>query len=169
MTRGRKGLKADDFNPTPGGCQWCRFRDKCSAKLKVVTGQKPKGNEISDEELFAAWQKIPLLESQIQSTQAEVMKRLLAGRTIGDLKVVTGSQGQRKWADETAAENYLLGKLYAKAYDKKLITPTAAAKLLKDDPELEQLITRAPGKPSVTTMDDKRKAYEIVTDDDLSD
>lgn len=169
VSRGRKALKADDFNPTPAGCEWCRFRDKCSAKLKVVTGQQPKGNEISDAELLAAWQKIPLLKSQIKSTQAEVMKRLLAGRTIGDLKVVAGSQGQRKWADETAAEKYLLGKLYAKAYDKTLITPTAAAKLLKDDPELEQLITRAPGKPSVTTMGDKRKAYEIVEDDDLSD
>ena len=169
VTRGRKGLKKEDFTPTPGGCQWCRFRDKCSAKLQVVTGQAPKGNEISDEELFAAWQKIPLLESQIQSTKSEVLKRLMDGRKIGDLKVVTGSQGQRKWADEDVAEKYLLGKLYAKAYEKKLITPTAAVKLLKGDPELEQLITRAAGKPSISTTDDKRKGYESVTDDDLSD
>lgn len=169
VARGRKNLRAEDFNPTPGGCQWCRFRDKCSAKLKVVTGQEAKGTEISDDELFAAWQKIPLLESQIASTQSEVLKRLLQGKKVGDLKVVTGSPGPRKWADDKKAEAYLLGKLYAQAYDKKLISPTTAAKLLKDDATLDSLITRAEGKPSVTTGDDKRKSYDPVSNDDLND
>lgn len=169
VARGRKNLRPEDFNPTPGGCQWCRFRDKCSAKLKVVTGQEPKGTEISDDELFAAWQKIPLLESQIASTQSEVLKRLMQGKKVGDLKVVTGSPGPRKWADDKKAEAYLLGKLYAQAYDKKLISPTTAANLLKDDATLDTLITRAEGKPSVTTGDDKRKSYDPVSNDDLND
>ncbi|NEK84024.1 MAG: DUF2800 domain-containing protein [Pantoea ananatis] len=169
VEKGKKKLVAADFNPTPGGCEWCRFRDKCSAKLKVVTGAESTSNEISDAELFEAWKKIPLLESQIKSTQAEVLKRLLAGHAVGDLKVVQGSMGNRKWANEKDAEQYLLGKLYAKAYDKKLITPTAAAKLLPEDKELDKLITRAQGGPAVTTADDKRAAYSPVTNSDLDD
>lgn len=169
VEKGKKKLVAGDFNPTPAGCEWCRFRAKCSAKLKVVTGAETTGTEVTDDELFDAWQKIPLLESQIKSTKDEVLKRLLAGRTIGDLKVVASSQGNRKWENEKTAEFYLFGKLANKAYDKKLITPTAAAKLLPEDAELQKLIVRAPGAPAVTTADDKRPAYSLVSDDDLND
>lgn len=170
VSKGKKKLVAGDFNPTPGGCQWCRFRDKCSAKLKASTGiDEPSGNEISDEELFAAYEKLPLLESQIASTRAEVLKRLLAGRKIGGLKVVQGKPGNRKWGDERAAEAYLLGKLFAKAYEKKVLSPTAAAKLLPDDPELEKLIVRPEGKPSIAQGEDRREQYGKIEDSDLDD
>lgn len=170
VSKGKKKLVAGDFNPTPGGCQWCRFRDKCSAKLKASTGiDEPSGNEISDEELFAAYEKLPLLESQIASTRAEVLKRLLAGRKIGGLKVVQGKPGNRKWGDESAAEAYLLGKLFAKAYEKKVLSPTAAAKLLPDDPELEKLIVRPEGKPSIAQGEDRREQYGKIEDSDLDD
>lgn len=52
-------------------------------------------------------------------------------------------------------------------YDKKLISPTTAEKLLKTDPKkwdkLKELITRASGKPSVAPATDKRPALAIHT------
>lgn len=47
-------------------------------------------------------------------------------------------------------------------YERKLISPTAAEKVLKQNPakwdKLQKLITRNPGKPSVAPAADKRPA-----------
>lgn len=43
--RGKKGLKAADFRPSPDACQWCRFAEKCNAKRKVASS-------IADDDLM---------------------------------------------------------------------------------------------------------------------
>jgi hypothetical protein len=53
-------------------------------------------------------------------------------------------------------------------YDRKLITPAKAEKLLKDTPRrwnsIAQHITQGEGKPSVAPVTDKRPAYSVVDD-----
>jgi hypothetical protein len=84
-------------------------------------------------------------------------------------KLVEGRKGNRAWADEGAAEEMLKKSFRLRdddMYTKKLISPTAAEKLLADTPKrlarAMGLTTRAEGKPSVAPATDKRPAMVIT-------
>ena len=98
-----------------------------------------------------------------------VREPLILGTEVPGFKLVEGKQGNRAWVDQAKAEAALKA-LRLKAddmYDKKLISPTTAEKLLKTDPKkwakLQELITRASGKPSVAPSSDKRPELAVHT------
>lgn len=121
--------------------------------------------------LSAAMAKADLIEDWLKAVRAEVERRLLAGQAVPGYKLVQGKQGNRAWADKAQAEE-LLRKVFRlpieKAYDLTLISPTTAEKLAKAGDigerqwkKAEALITRAPGKPSVAPLSDKREALVV--------
>jgi hypothetical protein len=94
---------------------------------------------------------------------------MLAGQEVPGFKVVIGKQGNRAWLDERAAEKALkAAKVGASVmYEKKLISPTTAEKLLKKNnpvawEKMQNVIIRAPGKPSVAPVTDPRPALAIT-------
>lgn len=126
------------------------------------------GESTSDEYLSLAMAKTKLIEEWISAVRAEVERRLLAGKSVPGYKLVQGKQGNRAWTSKAEAEEVLKGMRLKleEMYDRTVISPTTAEKLLaKDSPrrwaKLQAYITRSEGQPSVAPVSDKRAALEI--------
>lgn len=111
---------------------------------------------------------VPMIEEFCKAIRARVEGELFAGNAIPGFKLVEGRRGNRKWIDEALAEQYLK-EVLEDPYEHKLISPTTASKLLKDDPELPLLVTQSEGKPSVAPASDKRPALMLgITAEDFN-
>jgi hypothetical protein len=176
------------FTPGEKQCKFCKAKATCPAlKAEVVetVSASPLSDfadlipqeinmETSDNYLPVAMSKVELIEQWCKSVRAETERRLLAGQPVTGYKLVEGRLGNRDWKDPQAVED-IFKKTYRlrddQAYDFKLISPTKAEKLFKENPKrwasLQEQITRADGKPSVAPVTDKRPALDIkpVTED----
>jgi hypothetical protein len=130
--------------------------------------------DASNEKLAEFLRAVPLIEAAITAVRAETERRLFLGEEIPGFYLGIGRKGDRKWADGAEARlKKLLGA--GKAYEKKLIGVPAAEKMLKKaKPKVwekikEELITQAPGKPSVCMEGDKNERYIPVTAADFAD
>lgn len=124
--------------------------------------------ELSDDRLSIKMEALDVIEDWCRAVRAEVERRLLAGADVPGFKLVQGRQGARAWSDAEEAEK-LLKSFRLKneeMYDFKLISPTAAEKVLKASPKrwnkAQSLISRSDGKPSVAPVSDKRPALTIA-------
>lgn len=174
-----------NLRPGEKQCRFCKAKATCPALLAEVTdvvGGKPataedfaefmpvnNDVEVGDNYLSMAMDKVELVENWCKAIRAEVERRLLQGTQVPGYKLVEGKQGNRAWVDQDKVEAAMKA-MRIKAddmYDKKLISPTTAEKLLKTDPKkwdkLKELITRASGKPSVAPATDKRPALAVHT------
>jgi hypothetical protein len=112
--------------------------------------------------LFGAVRKF---EDWLSAIESRVLTGLLNGETHPDYKLVQGKQGNRKWASEEEAEKTMKSMRLKldEMYDRTVISPTSAEKLLKERPrlwtKLQPLITRSEGKITVAPITDKRPAY----------
>ena len=176
----------DSFlRPGEKQCRFCKAKATCPALLAEVTevvGGEPATAEdfaqfmpidttdgIGDNYLSMAMDKVGLVEDWCKAVRAETERRLLQGIKVPGYKLVEGKQGNRAWTDPAQAEAALkaLRLKQDEMYDKKLISPTTAEKLLKTKPDKWQklggLITRASGKPSVAPATDKRPELAVHT------
>lgn len=164
--RGKKGLKPADFRPGNDACQFCRYSEKCGAKTRTARKEdiEESGTELSDAEIIAEYERLPLLRQHIADTEKAMYKLLLEKGATGGFKLVEGKMGNRSWTDPEA----VIARFGAKVMMESIMTPTAAAKAIPEE-ELAEFITRKPGQPSIATADDKRPEWRSVSDDDLSD
>lgn len=175
--RGKKGLTPADFRPSNDACQWCRFSEKCNAKVKAASHTMTEmadigGLELTPDVLKAEWDKLPLMRQHIADIEKAMYTHLMAGKPMDGLKLVEGRPGNRAWAD-TAAVEKLAEECFAVMHKEVLLSPTEAEKAIaKEAPELwadlEKLITRKPSQPSIAAADDKRPAWTPVSDEDLA-
>lgn len=177
--RGKKGLKPADFRPSNDGCQWCRFSEKCTAKRKAVSAEvesdlSDDSTEMSLDQLKAEWDKLPLMRQHIADIEKAMYAALMRGEKVEGLKLVEGRKGNMAWLDESKLEHFKENHVNGYLLDKLVtVSPTEAQKKISvQDPELwaqlEPLVVRKPGQPSIATADDKRSAWPPATDDDLS-
>lgn len=126
--------------------------------------------DATDEKLATLMDAVELLESFPKAVRAEIERRALAG-TWSDprYKLVEGRQGARAWTDEAEAEVAMKAMRLKtdEMYDRKVISPTSAEKLLADSnkrkwAKLQPLIARSDGKPSVAPASDKRPALSLA-------
>jgi len=80
---------------------------------------------------------------------------------------VQGRRGARKWTAPDVVETLLVEAIKQEAYEKSLISPTTAEKLLKKERPLTwnvvaEHIVQSEGKPSVAPESDKREALSMV-------
>lgn len=123
-----------------------------------------------DERLATLMDAADMIEGFAKAVRAEVERRLLAGSfTDARYKLVEGRQGARSWIDEEQAEAAMKAMRLKsdEMYDRKVISPTSAEKLLADAnkrkwAKLQPLITRSDGKPSVAPASDKRPALSMA-------
>lgn len=164
--RGKKGLKPADFRPGNDACQFCRYSEKCGAKTRTARKEdiEESGTELSDAEIIAEYERLPLLRQHIADTEKAMYKLLMEKGATGGFKLVEGKMGNRSWTDPEA----VIARFGAKVMTESIMTPTAAAKAIPEE-ELAEFITRKPGQPSIATADDKRPEWRSVSDDDLSD
>lgn len=182
---GKKNLKASHFKPSADACQWCRFNEKCNARAKsaIQTGGTTAsdadlgddGHEMTPEALKAAYEKLPELRQHIATIEKAMHAALLSGVAVPGYKLVTGSEGNRKWSDAAKVTEMLEGARIKRdmMFKESLISPTDAEKVFKTEKpriwrRLEKLIERAPGKPTIAAADDPRAEWKQASDEDLS-
>lgn len=179
-----KGWPKDlHFNPGEKQCRWCKAAALCPALSEEV--RKTVGDDfdyVTDTSveppasfppqiLATKMNAIDLIESWCKAVRAEVERHLIAGTEVSGYKLVQGKQGNRAWTDEKEVETHFksMRLTLEEMYDFKLISPTAAEKQFKDTPrkwkKIQEFITRAPGKPSVAPVSDKRPPLAPVSDD----
>lgn len=116
---------------------------------------------------------VDLVDDWCRAIRGKVDAMLRSGEEVPNWKLVIGKRGNRAWVDEEAATT-ALKKMRLKVeemYSMKLITPTAAEKLLADQPKrlatVMALVTQADGKPSVAHVSDNRAEWspKPVADD----
>ena len=179
----------DYLNPGEKQCKFCKAKSVCPAlraeMAEVVGGASDLSefadlvpqeitSETSDNYLPIAMSKVDMVEQWCKAVRAETERRLLAGQPVTGYKLVQGRTGNRDWKDPKAVEE-MMKKTFRmrddQVYDFKLISPTKAEKVFKENPKrwanLQEQIARSEGKPSVAPATDKRPAMDIkpVMDD----
>lgn len=189
VIKGKKNLKASDFTPSAGACQWCRFNDKCNARTKAtaemmnadLSNEDPTaGAEMTPAQLAKAYDQLPAMRQHIANIEKAVYGGLMQGKKIPGLKLVEGKEGARSWVDDIAAEALV------EILVKEGVKPAVAARLVRKSvllspTEVEKVvpanaydafgkfITRKAGSPSVARADDNRKEWMPVKSSDLDD
>ena len=178
---------ASDYNPSEKACRWCKASPQCTAYARFVydavaaefvdldaaefDAKDPA--KLTPAQMAQAHANLDFIEAWCAKIRKECYSRLMNGGELPGYKVVTGRPGNRKWSDIEAAENILIqvaanDDIYTAP---SLITPTAAEKLLKKNPEAwEQVaafITRSAGSPVVVPLSDPRQP--ISGADDFND
>ena len=174
--RGKKGLTPADFRPSNDACQWCRFSEKCNAKVKAASHTMTEmadieALELTPDVLKSEWDKLPLMRQHIADIEKAMYTHLMAGKPMDGLKLVEGRPGNRAWSDTAAVEVYAKSTVGDLMYKQSLMSPTEAEKALKGSEywtAFEPFITRKPGQPSIAAADDKRPAWAQVSDEDLA-
>lgn len=175
--RGKKGLTPADFRPSNDACQWCRFAEKCNAKVKAASHTMTEmadieALELTPDVLKAEWDKLPLMRQHIADIEKAMYTHLMAGKPMDGLKLVEGRPGNRAWSDAAAVEKAIESlPEHAVMYKQTVLSPTEAEKALKGSglwSTFEPLITRKPGPPSIAAADDQRQAWVPVSDEDLA-
>lgn len=148
--------------------------DEIKAVIAEVKKDGSETSRIDPVKLGIKLRAVDLIEDWCTAVRARAEGLLLQNNndaaTIGALgfKLVQGRKGARAWKDEAAAE-VLLKSLRLKAdemYSKKLISPTQAEKVLKDQPKKWEkvipIFEQRDGKPSVAPLSDKRLPLVIT-------
>ena len=170
-------------------CKFCKAKAVCPAlradMAEVVGGAADISDfadlvaqeitsETSDNYLPVAMSKVEMVEQWCKAVRAETERRLLAGQPVTGYKLVQGRAGNRDWKDPKAVEE-MMKKTFRmrddQVYDLKLISPTKAEKVFKENPKrwanLQEQIARSDGKPSVAPATDNRPEMVVkpVMDD----
>jgi hypothetical protein len=184
-------VRTPDAALTPGEkqCRFCKAKASCPALRAevsdVVGGAADLSDfadlvaqeitpDTSDNYLPVAMSKVELVEQWCKAVRAETERRLLAGQPVTGYKLVAGRTGNRDWKDAAAVED-MMKKTFRmrddQVYDQKLISPTKAEKVFKENPKrwanLQEQIVRGEGKPSVAPATDRRPEVVVkpVMDD----
>lgn len=184
-----EGVAAGGFlDPGEKQCRFCKAKATCPALRAEVTDLVHEAatlddfadllptavdSQTGDNYLSVAMAKVGLVEHWCKAVRAEVERRLLAGQSVDGFKLVEGKRGNRQWSDPAAAEKLLKSfrLRQAEMYDLKLISPTAAEKLFKENPKrwekVREHVSQSEGKPSVAFATDKRQEIAVpsVADD----
>lgn len=167
-------------------CQFCKIKATCAARaqsvFKAVTDEFENLDEpvvekttiaverattLTNDQIARALEALPNVKSWCKAIEAHATRELAAGRAVGTFKLVEG-RSNRAWAvDETDVIAALKTADVAEEnlYERKLISPTAAEKLIGKKHEIwaadPPLVAKPPGKPTLAPGDDRRPALNI--------
>ena len=179
VTQRAEATAEPDAERVPGEkqCRFCRAKHNCAA-LKSYTENAilsdfddldgmPMANKLTDEQMRVALEAKPLIEAWLSAIEAHVKERLTGNEAFPGFKLVEG-RSNRQWINENAAAHAMERLVGAeKTYTRKIVTPTQAEKLLGKSrkAEIEDLIVKPSGKPTLAPESDKRAAINISLDD----
>lgn len=160
-----------EFNPEKKACQWCPHASNCEALRthvdEIITGEfdsiedlDGNADKVSTEHMKKILDNADLITGFVKAVQDVALERMQAGEEIQGYKLVE-SRTNRKWEDEAVVEKMLKGK---DIYVKKLKPMTKILKEFGKDYELEDLLIKPEGKPTVVPESDKRSPIGSVCD-----
>ena len=169
---------SDDAPRTPGDkqCQWCKAKATCPALLKHAEQtisadfdnlyDLPDVDSLTPDKLSVILSNKKLIESWLKAVEEHISHTLLDGEEFPGFKLVAG-RSLRKWANEDEAQEQLITLLDEQAFEKKLLTVAKAEKALgaKRKKEIENLIIKPEGKPTLAPESDKRPSINNCSND----
>lgn len=178
VSKRAKEALSDNAPRTPGDkqCQWCKAKATCPALAKhteqVISADfddldgLPLVDTLPDEKLSMILSNKKLIESWLKAVEDHISHALLEGGEFPGYKLVAG-RSLRKWANEDEAQTQLIELLDDNAFEKKLLTVAKAEKALgaKRKKEIENLIIKPEGKPTLAPESDKRPSINNCSDD----
>lgn len=172
-------------------CRWCPIKATCPSFSGMVHETVYSEFQAVDDDdavplnpetenpnvdLGRAILRVEAIELWCREVRAEVERRLLAGKPVvtpkGPMWLKVGREGARKWTDADAAEKLLQTAGLANVIYSKpaLLSPTQIEKVASKRPvweNLQDFITREPGKPSVAFPGDSGTPYAAPDADEF--
>jgi hypothetical protein len=112
-----------------------------------------------------------MFEKWLERMHAEALDDALKGRPVPGLKAVSGRNPPRKWKDDEAAKAMLTETLAEDAWNKKIISPAQAEKILRPSiwVKADEMVDKGKPKPILVSEFDSREPLRTVIDefDDL--
>ena len=168
------------FAPSEDACRWCPAKGFCDArrgqvedfvdltdasKMEIILPQT------DDTRLVEIYAKRKQIKAFLEHLEDYLTARALDGNPAEGTKIVMGREGNRQYVDHDKADTFLSGQ-GVKAEDRYaprvLKSPAQIEKLLpplqpRGQSRWENLVQRAPGKPVLALLDDKRPAVNPAT------
>lgn len=148
-------------------CVWCRSAGSCAALYEhtaEVVGREFDDldgvslGSMTEDQTRAILENAGLIRAFLGAVEDSVFRLLNEGGSFEGWKLVEG-RSIRKWADEAQAETALVDAVGDAAWEKSLLSPAKAEKLLgKKKSILKGLIVKPEGKPTLAPDSDKRPA-----------
>lgn len=158
------------LNPSDKACKWCPMMARgCPARAKQVADQFPDvsvtPSVLTPEQIGDYLTREKAITEWFSSLRGQALAAAKNGTTIPGWKLANGRAGPRAWIDADKAEETLYEVLEAKAYTKKVLSPTDAQKKLKAHPEiweaLQPNIQRSEGQPTLVPESDSRAPLSL--------
>lgn len=152
------------FNPGEDQCRFCPASGNCEAQLNYVLQRdfgdlaEPNLVGVSNERLAEVLDIEKTIRQALDNVRSQALQRLAAGQSIPGWKMVAG-QSRARYIDE----DDVVRAMEQKGLDldefapRKPPTQTALRRLIGDD-EVEKLVERPEGKPTLARVTDKRPA-----------
>lgn len=151
-------------------CRFCKARNICRSRaehnLELARYDFKPPEELTGLEVSAILGRIDELTSWAKDVSDYALKEALSGREFEGWKVVEGRSVRRYIDEEKAAEAVIA--LGLDPYEKSILGITAMEKLIGKKlfkEKLGDLVAKAPGKPTLAPLSDKRKAINTAKDD----
>lgn len=173
--------------PGEAQCRFCRAKVTCpalrektkelvAANFDVIEPEEERKLRLPEtsEEVAKCLPWLDCIEQWCDAVRATARCMLERGQQVPGYKLVEGRRGPRKWTPE--AESVLKTMRISRSclYTKALISPTKAEKAAKDGligprqwRDMQKLMTRAEGKPSLVPEADPRPALHRALADDF--
>jgi len=159
-----------DFNPSESACRFCRAAETCKPLAQHALAQAGMSfddltlpsNKLTPDEVADLLPHLGLIKSWCEKVAAKAQSLASEGHVIEGYKLVR-AKTNRRWADEKQALQLMQKLTNEPVYTAKTISPAQALKILGDEnEELNQLITKPEGKPTLVPESDKRSAINVV-------
>lgn len=178
-----KMTERDDAPYCPGEeqCRWCKGATICPALYErtmdmvqdffpqvVVEGDKkevkevvlPPAAELTVDQIQNVLDIAGVLSDYFELVKTEAFERAKRGVEIPGYKIVRG-RTSRSWAEESEAEQMLTEAIGELAFEKKLISPAKAEKVI-DKKQVSKYTQISEGKLTLVANTDKRKAVDTT-------
>jgi len=140
-------------------CRWCPAKPVCPQMTGAVERSlQSQIATLNADEIGALLTKADLVEQWISDLRALAMQMLESGAKVPGYKLVQ-KRGTRQWADEAAAVSFLTDA-GVDAYERKVVSPAKAEKLLKTQKKTlpTDMIMSVSSGTTMATEDDPRPA-----------
>jgi len=170
-----------EYVPGEDQCRWCKANVTCTGLAKHIVetlstefedittpDSLPSLKQMGADKLSAALKARKLIMSWLESIEQYAIQQIDEGVGFPGFKLVTG-RSNRKWADVEVAEKTLVELLADAAFNKSLLSPPQAEKVLgkKKAASIARLIIKPEGAPALVGDDDPRPAVGGSTVDDF--
>jgi len=160
-----------DLRPGPW-CGFCKVRNTCKARTNMYKGFHPPKdpNVMNNEELAEVLAIVDDLAKWAKEIKEYSLEIALKGEKIPGFKLVEG-RSNRQITDSDALASLLMENGYSedKIYKPKTLEGITNLEKVVGKKNFTKLagefITKPPGKPTLTTEDDKRPAMDSAEDD----